>query len=776
MADVEKLPVEEENPLTRTRTLQEVKQIISADDLGSFIQVHLSLLNIVAQQGTDTLLMTACHEASVDCLDYLLDSNPNLNYQSKDGMTALMLAIMKDHPLSTEIVRKLLLKGANPNLINKKGLTALDVAFESCKNFETIQLLLEFGAESKQNYDVPLIFTLMTSYRHARNERVVTMNTQPMAMAFTNFLDFLNGVMRPPEREAPSLESKENLIPKEEQNDDMKKAVQLLYQREGSRWPLDYVHHEQTNDGNMILHVLVSQNQVEVLECLLNDRREEVIKQHYLDRKDGQERTPLMIALHKQHHQCALILIKAGTILKQKAHGKSMFEFAITCNATDEVLEAMLEHGAELVRSNWINWFLKYLREVRGMGRYLLDMGEARRISLLLMRLDKDPRNLTVIGQSRCTCNMQAIAADYGLKEIFDHFVKNQQPADLKVIHEMKCEEHGTMLTMALNEYRGKSAETTFHLAESLIKMGAPVTSELLTQIKDPKLAKVLLDHGCTPNIMTNGENTSIPFEQYHPMIWQTICIHSKYKPLLLTKNENELASWDDPEEVEPENFVRLQNGIFWDIENLYEYIVNNVQGVNKYDSKHPYAGEEIWTDNDLRMLNHHSDQLESNLGRKINEFVNVNDLLNKISFEILEQIEICSSVLKCDGKIFIREIKALLTPHEQDIWNELAGDQKDRMPSGLPASIGGKIQNLKQRVIFEFMEKYRPLPKEIKNEIANLNGTLTERYLTALASGNECSLSAGGYFFKAWQRCESWVNQIRENRSNDDENKSDLD
>ena len=87
-------------------------------------------------------LLEAVKAFRTDDVRLLLERGANPNLQNKDGWTALMYAAGSDRPLT---VRLLLERGANPNLQDKGGWTALMYAVRN-DYAEVVRLLLERGA------------------------------------------------------------------------------------------------------------------------------------------------------------------------------------------------------------------------------------------------------------------------------------------------------------------------------------------------------------------------------------------------------------------------------------------------------------------------------------------------------------------------------------------------------------------------------------------------------------------------------------------------------
>ncbi len=123
---------------------------------------HVEAVRILVENGADpdaiigndgfTPLMSAIrsfynsskNEHYYDTVSYLLKKGTGVDTKSRTGMTALMLA--SDRHKGTIMVKLLLAQGANPNLQNNEGETALFRAIFA-DNLETIQALILGGAD-----------------------------------------------------------------------------------------------------------------------------------------------------------------------------------------------------------------------------------------------------------------------------------------------------------------------------------------------------------------------------------------------------------------------------------------------------------------------------------------------------------------------------------------------------------------------------------------------------------------------------------------------------
>ncbi|MGZ8537136.1 MAG: ankyrin repeat domain-containing protein, partial [Flavisolibacter sp.] len=89
----------------------------------------------------DNLLMNAALYGSLDMMDLLLKKGANPNLQNTDGETALMWALY-----DIEKVKLLLSYGADINIKSKQGNSALLIACVGANQYELVKLLMDQGA------------------------------------------------------------------------------------------------------------------------------------------------------------------------------------------------------------------------------------------------------------------------------------------------------------------------------------------------------------------------------------------------------------------------------------------------------------------------------------------------------------------------------------------------------------------------------------------------------------------------------------------------------
>ncbi len=118
--------------VARSGTLQEIELLYTENK---------NCTNEINEYGFSPLIL-ACYKGNSEVAKFLIEKKSNLNYVSDEG-TALMAAVVRG---KNELVKLLLVNGANPNLTNLQGTTALMYAAQF-KNIELVKLLLQNKAD-----------------------------------------------------------------------------------------------------------------------------------------------------------------------------------------------------------------------------------------------------------------------------------------------------------------------------------------------------------------------------------------------------------------------------------------------------------------------------------------------------------------------------------------------------------------------------------------------------------------------------------------------------
>ncbi|WP_446469011.1 ankyrin repeat domain-containing protein [Xenorhabdus stockiae] len=94
------------------------------------------------------------------------------------------------------------------------------------------------------------------------------------------------------------------------------------------------------------LHDAVNQNDIETVKSLLND------DQTLLDERDGQQRTPLMLATRHNYAAIAIFLIQSGADVNAKDRQLDTPYLLAGAQGYNKILIATLHHGANLKDTN----------------------------------------------------------------------------------------------------------------------------------------------------------------------------------------------------------------------------------------------------------------------------------------------------------------------------------------------------------------------------------------------------------------------------------------
>lgn len=101
-----------------------------------------------------TYIFPCCRDGDFEAVQKLLDEGTNLDLRDGDGMTLLMTASSNGY---TDIVRLLLEKGADPNILDSHGWTALELAcggiipIKAGAFKKIVSMLIEKGANINHN-------------------------------------------------------------------------------------------------------------------------------------------------------------------------------------------------------------------------------------------------------------------------------------------------------------------------------------------------------------------------------------------------------------------------------------------------------------------------------------------------------------------------------------------------------------------------------------------------------------------------------------------------
>lgn len=115
----------------------------SVEEMQTLMNIDKDTINTKNANGFSPLIL-ACYRGNIDVAVFLINNVKNIDEISPEG-TALVASIFKGDKKMSEI---LLQNGANPNIQNAEGITALMFAVQT-QNEELVKLLLKYKSNKK---------------------------------------------------------------------------------------------------------------------------------------------------------------------------------------------------------------------------------------------------------------------------------------------------------------------------------------------------------------------------------------------------------------------------------------------------------------------------------------------------------------------------------------------------------------------------------------------------------------------------------------------------
>jgi uncharacterized protein len=120
--------------IARTGTVKEMTELWTSNP---------ALIDSKNENG-HTPLILATYRGNAEVAKFLIEKSKNIN-ETTDMGTALMAAVVRENK---DLAELLLMRGADPNLDDTKGLTALMYAAQF-KNIDLVKMLLKYKADPK---------------------------------------------------------------------------------------------------------------------------------------------------------------------------------------------------------------------------------------------------------------------------------------------------------------------------------------------------------------------------------------------------------------------------------------------------------------------------------------------------------------------------------------------------------------------------------------------------------------------------------------------------
>ena len=310
--------------------------------------------NIANDKGDTSLHAAVYGNCNKKIISAIIYHGANVNVSSKGNRTALMMACEKSN---TGAVNILLTAGADPNIADDDGETCLHGAFRGACNTEVLQTIIDHGADVnatfKNNCTVLMVATTDSNTDHT--------NVLPKAGADPNIADghgetcLHHAVRYACNKEVlqaiidhgadVNATNEKNwtalMIASAMSNID---AINVLL-KAGADPNIADAH------GDTFLHDTVRTNyKKEVLQAIIDNGAD-------VNATNKNNWTALMIASAMSNIDAINVLLKAGADPNiADAHGDTCLHDAVRTNYKKEVLQAIIDNGADMNATNKNNW------------------------------------------------------------------------------------------------------------------------------------------------------------------------------------------------------------------------------------------------------------------------------------------------------------------------------------------------------------------------------------------------------------------------------------
>ena len=321
-------------------------------------------------------LMMACGMRHVDAIHVLLKAESDTNIADENGVTSLMHAIAKY--CSKEVLQALIDHGADVNATDKSNFTALMLACEK-RHADAIHVLLKAGSDTNivdKNGDTCLMHAVAGEW----NKEVLK--------EITNRGNDVNATNKG-NRTALIWACRKSYVD----------AFHVLQRAESD------TNIAEKNSAICRMYAVAGDCNQEVLQALIDHGAD-------VNATNKNNRTALMIACFKRYVDSITILLKAGsdTNIEDK-DGDTCLMHAVAGDFSKEVLQAMIDHGADVNATN---------KDIKTALMWACEMRHVDAIHVLL----KAESDTNIVDKNGATCLMYAVVLDCSievLQAMIDH-------------------------------------------------------------------------------------------------------------------------------------------------------------------------------------------------------------------------------------------------------------------------------------------------------------------------------------------------------------------
>jgi ankyrin repeat protein len=717
-----------------------------------------SNLNLVLASGDDSLLAVAAFNGSIACLQYLLDVGVDLDYQANDGVTAIMNCVYASWSNNVaEVVQRLVLAGANLNLVEKHGLNVIQLAYVR-RHTAILKTFMNLGINITDVMILglsPIEYILTKVTDTSMDDLFTILIENSIDSLFARIPRLLHFLSR---KSTPYLEQllRKNLSPSNNTSlatsridDDTPEPPNTSTQDEddvdlivdfnidfNSEWiftPDDFVF-----PSSPIQSIINNSNRNIVLEM------------------DANGWTPLHHAVDANLLDNAELLIEYGRIDLNVPMYLALFDKIISKNML-RMMILFIEHGIKFdPKRQWIHWyFSNYVNSSNNavidlILNHTLDLAPI--IDLSIIRKDLNKCNCTIFNKAvsmiypriveRILINSNSHTYN------FDHICKS---SDCRYYQYTVIQDFVSRLASGvLNNYPQKDVFRMFHLLLRFnLTRDINFTNYDWSYLNNENIASLLEHFGLVDfgqmldNKPLNGSNRAIR---------KWLVCHSKTMKYT-ARNTEEYGTFEPIVDIPSEDFVLLHNDIVWSMDSLYQYLFSTVNGVNVYDDSSPWKGQNILTPNDLSRLHSTLHPIAS----KIYNYMSVSNHLKILPVSLLDKFAYIGSIFSARGEHFEKELEKILLPEEAVEWAEVRNFESTNAMPKLSHELLTKIMKLKQETMAMLFSIYTNMTSEQKNCLESLNVELSEENFIKLFKGEYCTMTMGSYLTKVVKALTQW-------------------
>ena len=358
-----------------TCLMRAVHNDVSKEVLQTIID-HGADVNATNKQNV-TALWIACDKRNADAINVLLKAGADTNIAINDpGGTCLMRAVYKD--CSKEVLQSIIDHGADVNATNKQKVTALWIACTK-NSTDAINVLLKAGANTNILLDDHGSTCLMCAVANDCSKEVLQA-----------IIDHGGKVNDTDKQNVTSLR-----IACGKSNTD---AINVLL-KAGADTNIAL----NDSGGTYLMYALHRDCSKEVLQAIINYGAD-------VNATDNQNVTALWIACGKSNIDAINVLLNAGadTNIALNDSGGTCLMYALYKDCSKEVLQAIIDHGADVNATNKWNVTALWVacdKSNTDAINVLLKAGADTNIALTLMSMDKNTHTLVQRGcfSTRCS-------------------------------------------------------------------------------------------------------------------------------------------------------------------------------------------------------------------------------------------------------------------------------------------------------------------------------------------------------------------------------------